>query len=153
MKQLALSKAIRTIALLITMAAAVVPLYSQQTTESEPDSEPAAASPSIPTQPPAPQSTRQTFVFPTRRQRFDRYVKSTVGPSSLAGSAIAGGIDQWRDHPDEWEQGAKGYGKRYASDFGRNAIQQSVVYGLDSALGLDTKFRRSTRKAIVSANG
>jgi len=97
-------------------------------------------------------STKNTatpaFVFPTRRQRFNRYVKSTVGPSSFVGSAITAGIDQWRDHPDEWQQGAKGYGKRYASDFGRNGIQQTVIYALDSALGLDTKFRKSTRKGF-----
>lgn len=87
----------------------------------------------------------QPFVFPTRRERFKRYVKSTVGPPSFAGSAVTAGIHQWQDHPEEWEQGASGYGRRYASDFARNAIQQTVVYGLDSALGLDTRFRRSTR--------
>ena len=90
----------------------------------------------------------QPFVFPTKKERFKRYVKSTVGPSSFVGSAVKAGIDQWTDHPEEWEQGASGYGRRFASDFGRNAIQQTVVYGLDSALGLDTKFRRSTRKGL-----
>ena len=39
-----------------------------------------------------------------------------------------------------------GYGKRYASTFGRNAIQQTVTYGLDSAFGLDTRFRKSEKK-------
>lgn len=94
------------------------------------------------------QTAAKPFVFPTKRERFNRYVKSTVGPYSLLGIGVSAGINQWRDNPEEWEQGASGYGKRYASGFGRNLIQQTVVYGLDSAMGLDTKFRKSTRKGF-----
>jgi hypothetical protein len=96
----------------------------------------------------AKQTASKPYVFPTRRERFNRYLKSTVGPFSLARSAVSAGIDQWRDNPDEWQQGASGYGKRYASSFGQNAIQQTVTYGLDSALGLDTGFQRSKRKGF-----
>src|SRR5688500_2719177 len=78
------------------------------------------------------------YVFPTKRERFDRYVKDTVGPLRLARTAAAAGLEQWRDTPEEWEQGMKGYGKRFASSLGRNAIQQSVTYGLDEALDQDT---------------
>jgi len=94
-------------------------------------------------------STTQTpdpYVFPTRKERFNRYVKSMFGPSALLRSAATAGINQWQDSPEEWEQGMSGYGKRFASSFGRNAIQQTVVYGLDSALGWDTGFRRSPSK-------
>ncbi|HVQ36120.1 MAG TPA: hypothetical protein VMS31_01210 [Pyrinomonadaceae bacterium] len=94
------------------------------------------------------QSTTKPFVFPTRRERFNRYVKSTVGPFSLIHTSISAGLNQWRDNPEEWEQGASGYGKRFASSFGRNVIQQTVIYGLDSALGLDTGFKRSQHKEI-----
>jgi hypothetical protein len=89
--------------------------------------------------------TQQDFVFPTHRERFNRYVKSTVGPFRLAWTVGAAGIDQWRDHPEEWGQGMKGFGRRYASNLGQNAIQQTVTYGLDEAFGLDTGFRKSTR--------
>lgn len=94
------------------------------------------------------QTTNNPFVFPTKRERFNRYVKSTVGPFSLLHVAISAGINQWRDNPEEWEQGASGYGKRFASGFGKSAIQQTVIYGLDSALGLDTGFKRSQRKGF-----
>lgn len=151
----------RTLALLIFVGASVFPLHGQETrfayqqrkddatnstevTSAKTGSSASSGSVQSSTK----NTTTQPFVFPTRRQRLSRYVKSTVGPSSFVGSAITAGIDQWRDHPDEWEQGAKGYGKRYASDFGRNAIQQTVIYGLDSALGMDTKFRKSTRKGF-----
>jgi hypothetical protein len=85
------------------------------------------------------------YVFPTHSERFMRFVKNTVGPFRLARTAIAAGIDQWRDHPEEWEQGSRGYAKRFASSFGKNVIHQSVTYALDEALGLDTGFRRSRR--------
>src|SRR6185503_8641705 len=90
-------------------------------------------------------TARAPYVFPTHHERFMRFVKNTVGPFRLARTAIAAGIDQWRDHPEEWEQGSRGYAKRFASSFGKNAIHQSVTYALDEAMGLDTGFRRSTR--------
>ena len=82
-------------------------------------------------------TTTQNYVFPTHRERFNRYVKGTVGPFRLAWTAASAGIHQWDDHPEEWGQGMKGYGKRYASSFGQNAIQQTVTYGFDEAFGLD----------------
>ena len=93
-------------------------------------------------------TTSSDYVFPTPRERFKRYVSSTVGPTRLAWSAASAGINQWRDHPEEWEQGMKGYGKRYASSLGQNAIQQTTTYGLDMAIGLDTGFRRSKRQGF-----
>ena len=90
----------------------------------------------------------KTYVFPTNRERFDRYVKDTVGPFRLVRTAAAAGLDQWSDTPEEWEQGMKGYGKRFASSFGRSAIQQTVTYGLDEAFGLDTGFQKSNREGF-----
>jgi hypothetical protein len=55
------------------------------------------------------------YAFPTKRERFNRYVSSTVGPSSLLRRGLSAGIGQWRDHPTEWGQGASGFGKRYAT--------------------------------------
>lgn len=88
-----------------------------------------------------------TYKFPTHRERFQRYVKDTVGPFRLARTVASAGIDQWRDTPEEWEQGMKGY-KRFASSLGRNAIQQTVTYGLDEALGQDSSFHRSNRAGV-----
>jgi hypothetical protein len=88
-------------------------------------------------------TTTPDYVFPTHKERFDRYVKSTVGPFRFAWTAASAGIAQWRDSPEEWGQGMKGYGKRYASSFGQNAIQQTVTYGLDEAFHLDTGFEKS----------
>lgn len=159
----------QTIALLIFTVASVLPLYGQQVTTSQ-SAQPARStseqtSEGLSQRDPqsttvamvSPQSksgqtganqTTSPFVFPTKRERFNRYVKRTVGPFSLLREAVSAGINQWRDNPEEWEQGASGYGKRYASAFGRNVIQQTVIYGFDSALGLDTGFKRSIRKGF-----
>ena len=105
------------------------------------------------TQTPSPQASpsptpTSTYVFPDNKERFRRYVKSTVGPFALARIAASAGIQQANDSPEEWEQGMKGYGKRFASGFARNAIQQTVTYGLDEALDLDTGFQKSTRSGF-----
>ena len=93
-------------------------------------------------------TTKQSYVFPTHKERFDRYVKSTVGPFRFAWTAASAGIAQSRDSPEEWGQGMKGYGRRYASSFGQNAIQQTVTYGLDEAFRLDTGFEKSNREGF-----
>jgi hypothetical protein len=122
----------KTISILVFFAATLIPAHAQR-----------------PSATPPPGSTKPAFVFPTREQRLKRYVKSVVGPFSLLGIGVSAGIDQWRDDPEEWEQGASGYGKRYASQFGKIAIQETVIYGLDTALHQDTGFRRSTRKGFL----
>ena len=94
------------------------------------------------------QATTQDYVFPTASERFKRYVKSTIGPFRLVETGAAAGIAQWRDSPEEWGQGMKGYGKRYASGLGQNAIRQTVTYGLDAALHLDTGFQKSKREGF-----
>lgn len=91
------------------------------------------------------QTASQDDIFPSSHDRFKSYVSSTIGPFRLARTAAAAGIQQWRDSPEEWGQGAEGYGKRFASALGQNAIHQTVEYGLDSAMGLDTGFQRSKR--------
>ena len=130
----------RAIGVLVVTVVAAFSVSSQETTKSQTTD---AATNQATTQ-----ATTQDYVFPTPRERFNRYVKSTVGPFRLAWTGASAGIDQWRDNPPEWGQGAKGYGRRYASGLGQNAIQQTVTYGLDSALGLDTGFQRSKRQGF-----
>jgi hypothetical protein len=126
----------RMIGVLVVTVVAAVSASSQDVTKSQT------------TQQGSQKVTSSDYVFPTPRERFKRYVSSTVGPTRLAWSAASAGINQWRDHPEEWGQGTKGYGKRYASSLGQNAIHQTVTYGLDSAMGLDTGFQRSKRQGF-----
>ena len=122
----------RTIGVLVIAVAAVVGVNGQDTTTSQTTS----------------QTTTQDYVFPTADERFKRYVKDTVGPMRLLRTGATAGIQQWQDSPEEWGQGMKGYGKRFASGMGKNAIRQTVTYGLDSAFHLDTGFKRSKREGF-----
>jgi hypothetical protein len=117
-------------------------------TGAKPDASPTAEKPANPDAAKPNPDPFNLYVFPTHEERFNRYVKDTVGPLRLARTAFAAGIDQWRDSPEEWEQGMKGYSKRFGSSFGRNAIQQSITYGLDEALDLDSGFQRSRREGV-----
>lgn len=114
-------------------------VYSQDTTKTQ------SADPATPA---SQTTTIKDYTFPTHEERFKRYVKSMVGPGALLRTTASAGIQQWQDSPEEWGQGAKGYGRRFASGFGRNVIQQSVTYGLDEGLGLDTGFQRSKREGF-----
>jgi hypothetical protein len=97
---------------------------------------------------PGSQTPSDEYVFPTSEERTKRYVRGVIGPFALARMATSAGINQWKDHPEEWGQGTEGYGKRFASQFGRNGIRQTVQFGLSEALQLDTGFERSKRKGF-----
>jgi hypothetical protein len=116
-------------------------LNLQNKDRSEPDHVEVTAVPAVANQ-------AADYVFPSAQKRFTRYVKGTVGPFSLVRTATASAIDQWDDSPEEWEQGTKGYGKRFASNFGKNVIRQTTQYGLSEALRLDTGFEKSKRKGF-----
>ena len=134
----------RAVGVLVLTMVAAFSASSQETTQSQTTQ----TTQSQTTQQSTNQATNSDYVFPTPRERFKRYVKSTVGPTRLAFTAVSAGINQWTNHPEEWGQGAKGYGRRYASGMGENAIRQTVIYGLDSAMGLDSGFQRSKREGF-----
>lgn len=120
----------------------------QDPTTQTPSQTPSQTPGQTPTQTTTQTTTTNTYVFPTPRQRFNSYVKSSVGPFRLGYTAFTAGVNQWRDHPEEWGQGMEGYGKRYASSLGQNVIHQTITYGLDMGLGLDTGFEKSNREGF-----
>lgn len=132
----------RAFGIVLLIFAACVSASSQQTTNTSQKKDATGTAQASTDAQPAP---TPDYVFPTQGERFRRYVKSTVGPVRLVRTAVSAGLSQWRDTPEEWGQGAQGYGKRYASSFGSNAINQTVKYGLDEALRLDSSFERSKR--------
>jgi hypothetical protein len=50
----------------------------------------------------------------TQAERNRLYFKTVVNPLGFAKSGLSAGIDQADDKPREWEQGASGYGRRFA---------------------------------------
>ena len=66
----------------------------------------------------------------TQRERTQIYLKTMVNPLGYLKAGFSAGIDQWKDKPQEWEQGASGYGKRFANIIGQYSIQRTVTFGL-----------------------
>jgi len=92
--------------------------------------------------------TKQTKTFQplTQSERNHLYFRSMVNPLSFARVAASAGLDQARDKPDEWEQGASGYGKRVANIFGQNSISRTATYGLGSLLHEDNRYFNSGKQ-------
>jgi len=63
-------------------------------------------------------------------------------------AGFSAGIDQGKDKPEEWEQGASGYGKRFANIVGQYSIQRTVTFGLSSALHEDNRYFNSGKKDV-----
>jgi hypothetical protein len=71
------------------------------------------------------------------------HAQSVYAPWAMAGSAAYAGILQEMDAPEEWEQGAGAYGRRFASTVACSAIHGALAFGLDSTLHQDPRFFRS----------
>lgn len=89
----------------------------------------------------------------TQSERNHLYFSTMINPLSFARCAFSAGIDQWNDKPSEWEQGASGYGKRFANILGQYSIQRTVSYGLSSALHEDNRYFNSGKQGFWSRTG
>ncbi len=89
----------------------------------------------------------------TQAERTHLYLKTMVNPLGYLKAGSSAGIDQWKDKPAEWEQGASGYGKRFANILGQYTIQRTVTFGLASALQEDNRYFNSGRNGIWTRTG
>jgi hypothetical protein len=78
---------------------------------------------------------------PTAKDNLRYYEHSLFGPRAFVSAAIRSGIEQARDVPVEWGQDFPGYIQRYGSAYGEYAIDDTVRYGLSSALHEDLHYR------------
>jgi hypothetical protein len=84
----------------------------------------------------------------TQKERTQIYFKTMVNPLGYGKAAFSAGVDHWKDKPEEWEQGASGYGKRFANIIGQYSIQRTVTYGLASLLHEDNRYFNSGKKGF-----
>jgi len=89
-----------------------------------------------------------TFTPMTQHERNQLYFKTMINPVGFVKAGFSAGIDQWNDKPEEWEQGASGYGKRYANILGQYSIQRTVTFGLSSVLHEDNRYFNSGKTGI-----
>lgn len=92
-------------------------------------------------------SQNTAYTRPNAEKRFKRYLNSVAGPFALMGNAIGAGIGTAANEPEEWGKKPAGFGRRFASNLGRNAIRNTTIYALDEALKLDSNFYRSQNRA------
>ena len=93
------------------------------------------------------QTASNVYTRPDGKTRFKRYVNGTVGPFALARQVVGAGYATWRNSPEEWGGQWEGFGKRVASNFGKNLIKQTTIYGLDGALKLDSHYYSAKGKS------
>ena len=89
----------------------------------------------------------------TQPERNRLYFKTMVNPLGFVKAGFSAGIDQANDKPTEWEQGASGYGKRFANILGQYSIQRTVTYGLGSALHEDNRYFNSGKQGFWPRTG
>jgi hypothetical protein len=89
-----------------------------------------------------------TYVRPTERTKVSNYVFDAFGPYPIAGAAFAAGINQASNAPPEWNQGMKGYGRRFGSDFGIAAVSTTTRYVLSEAFKEDALYYRCECRGV-----
>ena len=89
----------------------------------------------------------------TQRERTHLYFKTMANPLGYIKAGFSAGIDQWNDKPEEWKQGASGYGKRFANIVGQYSIQRTVTFGISSALHEDNRYFNSGKTGLWPRTG
>ena len=89
----------------------------------------------------------------TQAERNSLFGKSFINPVWYLRGSLSAAQNQWNDKPKEWEQGASGYGKRFADIMGQYAIRRSVTFGLESAFHEDNRYFPSGKKGFGARTG
>ena len=90
------------------------------------------------------------YVRADAETRRKRYLREIFGYTTALKNIASAGIATWTNEPKEWRPTWNGFGKRVASNYGKDIIKYSVRYGMDEALKLDSHYIRAD-KASVSA--
>jgi len=103
-----------------------------------------------PDRPEAEAVQQDAYIPPDAKTRQKRYLNSLFGPVTLAKTVATAGWGTWRNSPEEWGDNWEGFGRRVASNLGKNVIKQTTTYGLDEVLKVDSRFYRSRKRDIGS---
>jgi hypothetical protein len=77
----------------------------------------------------------------TNHQREEVYIRNTfLTAGSYVARAFSAGLNQARGEPYQWGGGMAGYGRRYAAQYGRFVIQNSLAAAGDAALGYEPRY-------------
>jgi hypothetical protein len=90
----------------------------------------------------------EDFVPMTRSERLAHYEYSLFGPQAFLYAVSQAGLNQLRATPQEWGQGAEGYGRRYGSAYAQHIIGATVGNGIALALHEDNRYFKSGKTGI-----
>jgi hypothetical protein len=97
--------------------------------------------------------TAADFKPMSQSERTAIYWKSFINPVWYLRGATSAALDLRKDKPEEWEQGASGYGKRFANIMGQYVIQRTVTFGVSSLLHEDNRYFGSGKKGFWARTG
>ena len=89
----------------------------------------------------------------TAEGKAARALKLMLPPGGAIGSLIGAGFDQLDNYPREWGQGAKGYGHRFLSLYGRRAADNALSLGLSVAMKTEPRYDRCDCKGFTPRLG
>jgi hypothetical protein len=85
----------------------------------------------------------------TTRQKLNWTMGCIVSPTWLLYSGARAGLDQWRDAPASWGQGAKGYARRYAAAHELETFEDTVWFAGAALTHEDPRYLRSGRNGFL----
>jgi hypothetical protein len=68
------------------------------------------------------------------------YFHEAFRPSKLLTNAVGAATAQYRNDPEEWGQGARGFGKRYGSRLAVSASDDTIAFVVGMALHADPRY-------------
>jgi len=89
----------------------------------------------------------------SQQERTRIYWKTMVNPITYLKAASSAGLDQWNHKPEEWQQGAAAYGKRFANIVGQYSIQRTVTFVVSSGLHEDNRYFNSGKHGFWARTG
>ena len=98
-----------------------------------------------------PQSPQWSWLSVEDKLRYDG--QHFVGIDNFIYAGIGAALDQERDRPSEWSQGAGALADRYASHLGQYAIQRSIMFPVQAIDHEDPRYFRSKRTSYKGRIG
>jgi hypothetical protein len=95
----------------------------------------------------------ENYLPPTGQQRLHWFVKSTVGPESLAGGLFSAGIGTARNKPEEYGPHWGGYADRYGMRLTGVSTGNAMEAGLGAIWGEDPRYFQSKNHTIKGRIG
>ena len=78
----------------------------------------------------------------TSREKAELTFRNLTSTRTLVNRLVWTGINQWRDHPEEWGQDIEGFGQRLAIRYGRTTLRSTMMLGLDVTFKMDSRYDR-----------